>query len=221
VQPRLLPARLKKGLDRVKEDPRVVSLLAAADLDFSACVESPGLLSDLDESSLGGQLDPFGELDLSVMDLLVRRALAFSLVKASFTDPLPLEKLAVAVSQKYSSVGDMKKASEGDEFMFVAEEVASALRMEPAKIILAEVEGGDIEEDMDSLNFGLFTRKPSPTKLLYQSVPVIWVTLINMWPGLLSQYLQMIWCQPVQEETGVVQRLLPHPDLQCWMLQLD
>jgi len=216
VKPRLLPARLKKGLDRVKEDPRVVSLLDAADLDFSACVESPGLLSDMDESSLGGQLDPFGELDLNLMDLLVRRAWAFSLVKASFTDPLPVDKLAVAVSQKFSSVDDMKKASEGDEFMFVAEEVASALRMEPTKIIPAEVEGDDIEEDMDSLDFGLFTRKPSPTMLLYQSVPVIWVTLINMWPGLLSQYLQMIWCQPVQEETGVVQRLLPHPDLQCW-----
>ncbi|OLQ04045.1 Attractin [Symbiodinium microadriaticum] len=215
VQPRLLPARLKKGADRVKEDPRVVALLEVADLDFSACVENPGLLSDLD-SSLGGQLDPFGELDLNLMDLLVRRALAFALVKASFTDPLPLDKLAVAVSQKYSSVGEMKKASEGDEFMLVAEEVASVLRMEPSNFIAAEVESGDTEEDMDTLDFGLFTRKPSPMKLLYQSVPVIWVTLINMWPGLLSQYLQMIWCQPVQEETGVVQRLLPHPDLQCW-----
>ena len=45
-------AHISNGLNRHSVvHTHEVSLLDAADLDFSACVESPGLLSDMDESS--------------------------------------------------------------------------------------------------------------------------------------------------------------------------
>ncbi|CAE7032759.1 rngB [Symbiodinium sp. CCMP2592] len=82
----------------------------------------------------------------------------------------------------------------------------------------------ELDEAMDSLDFGLFTHRPGMGALVYQSVPVIWITLVALWPGLLSSFLSMIWCVPIPEDTwgpdGVVtetvSRLLPNPDVVCW-----
>ena len=79
----------------------------------------------------------------------------------------------------------------------------------------------------DTLDFGLFTSWPRPSKLLQQCVPVIWVMLLAMslgcirlqvgwctrvsmlalrapvpprWPELLSQFLKMVWCAPFSED---------------------
>ncbi|CAE7208010.1 UVR8 [Symbiodinium sp. CCMP2592] len=69
---------------------------------------------------------------------------------------------------------------------------------------------------MDSLDFGLFSAAPRFGQLARQSIPVIWVSLVSLWPGLLSSFLQMIWCVPVPEDDVIVNRLLPNPSVICW-----
>ncbi|CAE7688623.1 rngB [Symbiodinium sp. CCMP2592] len=69
---------------------------------------------------------------------------------------------------------------------------------------------------MDSLNFGLFSPAPRFVELAYQSVPILWVSLVSLWPGLLSSFLQMIWCVSVLEDDVLVSRLLPNPSVVCW-----
>ncbi|CAE7688638.1 unnamed protein product [Symbiodinium sp. CCMP2592] len=69
---------------------------------------------------------------------------------------------------------------------------------------------------MDSLNCGLFSPAPRFGELAYQSVPIIWVSLVSLWPGLLSSFLQMIWCVSVLEDDVLVSRLLPNPSVICW-----
>ena len=55
---------------------------------------------------------------------------------------------------------------------------------------------------MDSLDFGLFSPAPSFGQLVYQCLPIIWISLVSLWPGLLSSFLRMIWCVPIREETA-------------------
>eukprot|EP00439_Symbiodinium_sp_Y106_P035489 s3907_g4.t1 len=223
---RLGPAWVKRGLEAAKETPELVALLEK-DVDLSACTENVTLLdllsTDIDATSLCSFAAGPSKMDMNLMDLLVRRALAYSLIKQADLpqddQALPPEKLALAVSARLSSTAEMRIASASSDFGFLLADEAARLRAEPATIIPARTETGLAtgEVDLDTLDFGLFTRWPGPFQLLYQSVPVIWVTLINMWPGFLSQYLQMIWCQPFQEEEDrVVQRLLPYPDMECW-----
>ena len=69
--------------------------------------------------------------------------------------------------------------------------------------------------DVDELDFGLFTAKPGLKALLLQSLPVVWPTLIAIWPQLLSQFLSLIWCTPIPEDGCVRQRLVPNPDVIC------
>eukprot|EP00438_Fugacium_kawagutii_P036172 Skav232959 [mRNA] locus=scaffold1735:75908:77953:- [translate_table: standard] len=74
----------------------------------------------------------------------------------------------------------------------------------------------DGEMDVDSLDFGLFIRKPGLTALFKQTLPVIWPTLIAIWPQLLSEFLSLTWCTPVNEDGCVRERLVPHPDVVCF-----
>ncbi|CAE7209264.1 Svep1 [Symbiodinium natans] len=74
----------------------------------------------------------------------------------------------------------------------------------------------DVDEGMDCLNFGLFHEKPSPCRLVQESIPVIWIGLISIWPILLSGFLQLLWCVPMAENQGdEVLRLVPSPDVRC------
>lgn len=76
--------------------------------------------------------------------------------------------------------------------------------------------------DPEALDFGLFTSFPRPGRLFFQCVPVFWVTLIGMWPELLSSFLQMIRCRAISVDdpaTGLQlmqQRLRSHPEVVCW-----
>ena len=70
--------------------------------------------------------------------------------------------------------------------------------------------------DVDSLDFGLFTPRPKLKALLRQSWPVVWPTLIAIWPQLLSQFLSLAWCTSIQEDGCVRQRLVPNPDVICF-----
>ena len=47
-------------------------------------------------------------------------------------------------------------------------------------------------EVMGHLDFGLFTAKPRFAELAYQCVPIIWIALVTLWPGLLSIFLRML-----------------------------
>ncbi|CAE6963215.1 unnamed protein product [Symbiodinium sp. CCMP2592] len=73
-----------------------------------------------------------------------------------------------------------------------------------------------VDTVVDSLDFGLFSAAPRFGQLARQSIPVIWVSLVSLWPGLLSSFLQMIWCVPVPEDDVIVNRLLPNPSVICW-----
>ena len=69
---------------------------------------------------------------------------------------------------------------------------------------------------VDSLDFGLFSARPRLCDLINQSMPIIWVSLVSLWPGLLSGCLRMVWCVPIPEDDVIVSRLLPHPSVVCW-----
>ena len=69
--------------------------------------------------------------------------------------------------------------------------------------------------DVDFLDFGLFTAKPTLKALVRQSFPVVWATLIAIWPQLLSEFLSLVWCKPIQDDYCVRQRLVPNPSVEC------
>ncbi|CAE7915213.1 MKLN1 [Symbiodinium necroappetens] len=78
-----------------------------------------------------------------------------------------------------------------------------------------------VASDASKLDFGLFSRFPSLEQLLLQTRPVVWLTQLALWPELVSKFLQLIRCSPMPEDkddgtAGYVQRLLPHPDIECW-----
>ena len=78
----------------------------------------------------------------------------------------------------------------------------------------------DVDAAMDSLDFGLFESKPGLFSLVHQSMPIIWIGLISLWPVLMAAFLRMIWCVPIPQEgddgVGFTYRLLPSPDIECW-----
>ena len=79
----------------------------------------------------------------------------------------------------------------------------------------------DVDATMDSLDFGLFTQRPRLGDLLRQSMPVVWISLVSVWPVLLSAFLRLLWCVAIpfdgsDGERQVTERLLPSPDTVCW-----
>ncbi|CAE7779863.1 lgals3bpa [Symbiodinium sp. CCMP2592] len=88
------------------------------------------------------------------------------------------------------------------------------LRLKESELVAA-VQGSAARMDL-----ALFTSWPRPMALLKQSVPVIWLTQLALWPELMSQFLQMVRCISVredgQESAVTVQRLHAHPDVVCW-----
>ncbi|CAE7779820.1 gefF [Symbiodinium sp. CCMP2592] len=87
------------------------------------------------------------------------------------------------------------------------------LRLRESELV-AEVQGRAARLDL-----ALFSSWPRPMALLKQSVPVIWLTQLALWPELMSQFLQMVRCISVREDRQgpvMVQRLHAHPDVVCW-----
>ena len=67
----------------------------------------------------------------------------------------------------------------------------------------------------------MFSSFPGPLRLLSECVPVFWVMLLAMWPGLLSNFLKLIWCVSIVEDndqgiTITKERLRPDPHVVCW-----
>ena len=74
----------------------------------------------------------------------------------------------------------------------------------------------DVDAEMDSLDFGLFHTKPSPWQLIRESMPIVWIGLVSIWPVLLSGFLRLLWCVPFEVDEGKTSyRLLPNPDIVC------
>eukprot|EP00439_Symbiodinium_sp_Y106_P016148 s1282_g2.t1 len=174
--------------------------------------------------------------DKHLREALVKRALVWKrrdIVKDAVAGDL--REVSAAVADAYTVRALITAAAE--EELFRALVLAQAVLEEPQTQVLRRQEAeenGEVaidgvfsddegsaakEVDLETLDLGLFTKSPGAARLFHQCIPVIWVTLINMWPGLLSQYLQMIWCKPVSGEEGVVMRLQPHPDVECWSLR--
>eukprot|EP00438_Fugacium_kawagutii_P026998 Skav224004 [mRNA] locus=scaffold2619:51010:57912:- [translate_table: standard] len=95
-------------------------------------------------------------------------------------------------------------------------QVAVQLNEHDAFSVPPNLQDLDQEMDADSLDFGLFTSKPGLKALFKQTLPVIWPTLIAIWPRLLSEFLSLTWCTPVNEDGCVRERLVPHPDVVCF-----
>ncbi|CAE7458020.1 dbo [Symbiodinium sp. CCMP2592] len=154
-----------------------------------------------------------GEVALPALRRMVLGAAAWKLrgqFKA-FVDreSMPLEEMATAVALKAADCMQLKGMLEKgggicDDFLHQA---CEQLRRKAAS-------------DASKLNFGLFSPYASLKQLLKQSAPAIWLTQLSLWPELLSKFLQMIRCSPMQEERDgqqdYVARLLPFPDVECW-----
>ncbi|CAE7232867.1 LMP1 [Symbiodinium natans] len=163
--------------------------------------------------------------DYDLISTLVKRAFVWKrhdLVKEAAEGDV--EEVAAAVADAYALPALTKAAAQEELFRALVIAQSENLRTPSESnddvaiaAVFDDIEDEEKEVDLETLDLGLFTASPGPALLFHQCVPVIWVTLINMWPELLSKYLQMIWCKPVSEQGGVVvQRLQPHPDVECW-----
>ncbi|CAE7249789.1 Svep1, partial [Symbiodinium natans] len=148
-------------------------------------------------------------------------------------DGIDLMDVAVALAEAHRADPELLRMTASDPALLLeavnaacadaAEKVAALTVVEDAVEATAkddhtaELPRGMSQIDAATLNFGLFTSFPRPRELLRQSMPVVWLTLTGIWPELLKEYLQLIWCSPVAEGSGeVVQRLVQHPDIVCW-----
>ncbi|CAE7203790.1 rngB, partial [Symbiodinium sp. CCMP2456] len=123
-----------------------------------------------------------------------------------------------------SEENDTTEHLEGSEHLGGSESEAAEVALQPiddtaheTKIAVSQHASSPmVDTVVETLDFGLFSATPRFGELLNQSVPVIWISLVSLWPGLLSSFLQMIWCVPVQEDDVIVNRLLPNPSIVCW-----
>lgn len=232
--------KVKKGLLEVRDGICMESLLSGTDLTWEDCMAEALALSNglercgrLAEESTEESNAPTNELtnargspdllETFVLRCLVQRRVA----PAAAESNVDKSEVAMEVADYFSSIEMFAKVDDANLQTLVTstcarlrqqqgeDKVAVQITKEPTVDMQTKAEAS-AQLDLDHLDFGLFTSFPSPRMLFHQCTPVIWVTLINMWPTLLSHYLQMIWCKPVPQQDGVKQRLLPHPDLQCW-----
>ncbi|CAE7472602.1 unnamed protein product, partial [Symbiodinium necroappetens] len=119
----------------------------------------------------------------------------------------------VEVARAAESVGELVDL-QGERRRLLLQRACRHLRLRESELV-AEVQGSAARMDL-----ALFTSWPRPMALLKQSVPVIWLTLLALWPDLMSNFLQMVRCISVredgQESAVTVQRLHAHPDVVCW-----
>ena len=116
------------------------------------------------------------------------------------------------VARTAKSVGELVDL-QGECGRSLLKRACRQMRLRESELV-AEVQGSAARLDL-----ALFTSWPAPMALLKQSVPVIWLTQLALWPDLMSQFLQMVRCISVREDRQgpvVVQRLHAHPDVECW-----
>ena len=135
---------------------------------------------------------------------------------------LSVRELAIAVADSHTSLRGLRLTLDiPARLLEVLHSQIEKLKQEVPEtsehqsVEVDESGGPGVAVDMESLDFGLFTPFPKPRELVQQCTPVIWLTLIGIWPTLLSKFLQMVWCSPIAQEGRIVQRLLPHPNIEC------
>ncbi|CAE7705350.1 SCUBE1, partial [Symbiodinium necroappetens] len=124
----------------------------------------------------------------------------------------PKADFVVEVSRAAKSVGELVDL-QGECGRSLLKRACRQMRLRESELA-AEVQGSAARLDL-----ALFTSWPAPMALLKQSVPVVWLTQLALWPDLMSQFLQMVRCISVREDREgpvVVQRLHAHPDVECW-----
>ena len=121
----------------------------------------------------------------------------------------------MALADKAESSSQLLQALEG-------ENVTEALIDSVCQDLQHKAADAEVLQQTDGkeLNFALFSNSPALSKFLLQSMPVVWLTQLAIWPTLTSNFLQMIHCTPMEEdragEVVSVQRLFLHPDMECW-----
>ena len=126
------------------------------------------------------------------------RALALKVVylHEDIVESYQLDALEVADALAFActSATELLQAALRDDFQEAVKNVC-ALLVEDALPEMATINPQmdqtqqEQEVDVETLDFGLFTRFPSPRRLLKQSKPVVWLSLLAIWPLLLKMYL--------------------------------
>eukprot|EP00435_Cladocopium_sp_Y103_P034368 s881_g8.t2 len=223
---------LKMCLHKARHESQQESLCAEVGLVWDDFLSNPEILfCELSSESLHDAI--IDQMSPTFLETMVLRALAWSL-REKFQEiaarhDMDVEEVALAVAAAYDSPVELREAAaDAARFSQLVEEECETIRKSFGKadvIIKTSTAEEETEPkvglDLESLDFGLFTSFPRPFQLLVQCVPVFWVTLLAMWPELLSTFLKMIWCTPISEDndrgfTIVKQRLLPNPDVVCW-----
>ena len=151
----------------------------------------------------GAKID---DLDTEFVALVCLRALALKLanlhlemVQQHHLEPTDVaDALAIACT----SVAELQQTASKSDFPQAVKNVCEVLSQDRMKSTVDVVVGtlgptGDCETttadkkevDVDTLDFGLFTSFPPAVALLQQSMPVVWLTLMAIWPLLLKRYL--------------------------------
>ncbi|CAE7037107.1 unnamed protein product [Symbiodinium sp. CCMP2592] len=118
----------------------------------------------------------------------------------------------VEVARTAESVGELVNLR-GESGRSLLKRTCRHLRLKDSELV------AEVQASAARLDLALFTSWPGPMTLLKQSVPVIWLTQLALWPELMSQFLQMVRCISVREDRQgpvTVQRLHAHPDVECW-----
>ncbi|CAK9031780.1 unnamed protein product [Durusdinium trenchii] len=229
---------VKMCLHKSRRDPHVASLCRQVHLTWEEFKAEPDILIwHLSDERV--QEAALGETSPSLVELMVKRALAWKLrdnyeAKCTEAGVRPFE-VAAAVADIYDTAAELYGAQDEEEekaqFEALCRSKMTQIRRKQVGFIsegsAPSQKGQDQPKktvDIETLDFGLFSSFPWPLQLFYECVPVFWVVLLAMWPGLLSNFLKMIWCLPIVEDivennqvvTTSRQRLRPDPEVICW-----
>ena len=146
------------------------------------------------------------DLDSEFVALVCLRALALKLANLHLEmvqqHHLEPTDVADAFAIACTSVAELQQTASKSDFPQAVKNVCEVLSQDRMKSTVDVVVGtvgpsGDCETtaadkkevDVDTLDFGLFTSFPAAVALLQQSMPVVWLTLMAIWPLLLKRYL--------------------------------
>ena len=145
--------------------------------------------------------------DSDFMELVCLRAVALKLASLHFEiveeHGLQVTDVAYAFSVACTSVTELRQVASEPDFPESVLNLCKLLTQDAmtadATRVAVETDtdwspsGQPIEKerknlDVDTLDFGLFTSFPGTVALLQQSMPVVWLTLMAMWPVLLKRH---------------------------------
>lgn len=144
-----------------------------------------------------------GDMDSEFVALVCLRAVALKLANLHLEmvqqHHLEPTEVAHAFAVSCTSVAELQQTASKSDFPEAVQNICQVLSQDRMTSTLDVVVGtagpsepttADKKEvDVDTLDFGLFTSFPAAVALLQQSMPVVWLTLMAIWPLLLKRYL--------------------------------